>query len=52
MTTTGKASLSLLDSAGEVGENVAANPNQRILMRPPFHVEPFDLIRREKPPMP
>jgi putative protease len=45
-------SLSLLDSGGGVEESGAANPNQRILMRPPFHVEPFDLIRREKPPMP
>ncbi len=45
--------LFLLDSeGGNAGECGAANPNQRIIVRPPFAVESFDLIRREKSPMP
>jgi putative protease len=41
--------LSLLDAKGSVSEVDAANPNQRLLMSLPFAVEPFDLLRREKP---
>ncbi|BCS55655.1 U32 family peptidase [Geobacter sp. SVR] len=43
-------SLTVLDPLGDAVEAEAANPNQRIMMRPPFEVEPFDLIRREKNP--
>jgi putative protease len=43
----------LLWSPGEsVREVAAVNPNQRILIRPPFPVECFDLLRREKKPAP
>ena len=40
--------LFLLGPAGELREVEAVNPNQRILLRPPFAVECFDLLRREK----
>jgi len=40
--------LVLLDQQGRTQEAATANPNQRILMRPDFEVELFDLIRREK----
>ncbi len=42
----------LLAPEGGTQEGDAANPNQRIIVRPPFSVEPFDLIRREKTSMP
>jgi putative protease len=41
--------LHLLDQHGRVSEEDSANPNQRILMKLPFAVEPLDLIRRKKP---
>jgi putative protease len=41
--------LHLLDQHGRVSEEDSVNPNQRILMKLPFAVEPLDLIRREKP---
>jgi putative protease len=41
--------LRLLDQHGRVSEEDSVNPNQRILMKLPFTVEPLDLIRREKP---
>jgi putative protease len=41
--------LHLLDQHGRVSEEDSVNPNQRILMKLPFTVEPLDLIRREKP---
>lgn len=41
--------LFLLDQYENISESDAANPNQRLLMKLPFAVEPFDLIRREKP---
>ncbi|MFA7061686.1 MAG: U32 family peptidase [Pedobacter sp.] len=40
--------LQLLDKRGNNSVSDNANPNQLILMRPPFSVAPFDLIRREK----
>jgi putative protease len=40
--------LTLLDQSGDFHTAEAANPNQRIVMRPPFAVELFDLIRREQ----
>lgn len=40
--------LLLLDASGNRIEAEAANPNQRIVVSPPFTVKPFDLIRREK----
>lgn len=40
--------LLLFDPEGGTLGGDAANPNQRIIMRPPFSVEPFDLIRRGK----
>ncbi|MBI2354555.1 MAG: U32 family peptidase [Deltaproteobacteria bacterium] len=40
--------LRLLDGEGNSIEAEAANPNQRILLTPPFGVEPFDLVRRDK----
>jgi putative protease len=40
--------LQLLDSQGNLSHADAANPNQRLLMKLPFSVEPFDLVRREK----
>ena len=40
--------LLLLDQQGRMQEAATANPNQRILMRPEFEVELFDLVRREK----
>ena len=41
--------LCLLDQHGSVSEEDSVNPNQQILMKLPFAVEPLDLIRREKP---
>ncbi len=41
--------LLLLDQQGRLSESDTANPNQRLLMNLPFAVEPFDLIRRERP---
>jgi putative protease len=38
----------LLDASGNRVEAEAANPNQRIIVAPPFTVKPSDLIRREK----
>lgn len=40
--------LRILTPEGDSVEADAANPNQRILLAPPFAVEPFDLVRREK----
>jgi len=40
--------LQVLDKAGNTSDCDCANPNQLILMQPPFEVAPFDLIRREK----
>lgn len=40
--------LKILTPEGDSVEADAANPNQRILVAPPFAVEPFDLVRREK----
>lgn len=40
--------LQLLDQRGNTSDSDVANPNQLILMQPPFKVAPFDLIRREK----
>jgi putative protease len=40
--------LNLLDIRGKIQSVSSVNPNQRILMIPPFHVDPFDLIRRQK----
>ena len=40
--------LTVLDLRGATTESDATNPNQRIIIHPPFRVEPFDLIRREK----
>jgi putative protease len=42
------AGVTILTPEGDVVEADAANPNQRIVLSPPFTVEPFDLIRREK----
>jgi U32 family peptidase len=44
--------LSLLGPVGETQKVEAVNPNQRILIRPPFAVECFDLLRREKSSIP
>jgi U32 family peptidase len=44
--------LFLLGPAGETQEVEAVNPNQRILIRPPFTVECFDLLRHEKSSIP
>jgi hypothetical protein len=38
----------LLDAAGNRIEADAANPNQRIVLEPPFDIRPYDLVRREK----
>ena len=40
--------LNLLDSRGKIQSVSSVNPNQRIMTMPPFHVDPFDLIRRLK----
>ena len=40
--------LAVVDDAGSTVRAEAANPNQHIILAPPFRVEPFDLIRREK----
>ena len=40
--------LQLLDQVGNTSDSDVANPNQLILMQPPFKVALFDLIRREK----
>jgi putative protease len=40
--------LSVLDTEGNLVGAEAANPNQRMVLAPPFGVEPLDLIRREK----
>jgi len=40
--------LFLLGPGETIQEVEAVNPNQRILIRPPFSVECFDLLRREK----
>lgn len=40
--------LNLLDAKGRVESAVSVNPNQRIVMTPPFPVEAFNLIRRRK----
>jgi len=40
--------LNLLDTRGKVQSVSSVNPNQRIMMMPPFHLDPFDLIRRQK----
>jgi putative protease len=37
----------IVTTAGEILP--AANPNQRIILRLPFHAERYDLVRREKP---
>jgi putative protease len=42
------AEVTILTPEGDLVEADAANPNQRIVLNPPFAVEPFDLIRREK----
>ena len=42
------ARLDVLDDKGNICASNAANPNQRIILKPPFPVETFDLIRREK----
>ncbi|ABK98163.1 peptidase U32 family protein [Pelobacter propionicus] len=44
--------LLLLDPEGGTQDGDVANPNQRVIMHPPFSVGPFDLIRREKTSMP
>lgn len=41
-------SLNLLGAKGGVESVASVNPNQRIVMTPPFPVEPFNLIRRQK----
>jgi putative protease len=38
----------LLDASGNRVEAETANPNQHIIVAPPFTVKPSDLIRREK----
>ncbi len=40
--------LNLLDTRGKIQSVSSVNPNQRIMLMPPFHVDPFDLIRRQK----
>lgn len=40
--------LNLLDSRGKTVSAASANPNQRIVLKTPFPLEPFDLIRRQK----
>ncbi len=40
--------LNLLDSKGHIESTASINPNQRVLMKPPFPAEPYDLIRRCK----
>jgi len=40
--------LNLLNTKGRVEAVASVNPNQRIVMTPPFPVEPFNLIRRQK----
>jgi putative protease len=40
--------LTLLDAKGRLEPVSSVNPNQRILLTPPFPVEPYDLIRRRK----
>jgi putative protease len=40
--------LRILTPEGDSVEADAANPNQRIVLAPPFAVEPFDLVRRER----
>jgi putative protease len=40
--------LKILTPEGDSVEADAANPNQRIVLAPPFTAEPFDLVRREK----
>lgn len=40
--------LKILTPEGDQVGADAANPNQRIVLSPPFPVEPFDLVRREK----
>ncbi|QEM69693.1 U32 family peptidase [Geobacter sp. FeAm09] len=40
--------MRVLTPEGDAVAADVANPNQRILLAPPFAVEPFDLVRREK----
>ena len=40
--------LNLLDRSGKTAPVSSVNPNQRIIMIPPFRVEPYDLLRRQK----
>jgi len=40
--------LKVLTPEGDPVEADAANPNQRILLAPPFATAPYDLVRREK----
>jgi len=40
--------LNILTPEGDLAEVESANPNQRIVLSPPFAVQPLDLIRREK----
>jgi len=40
--------LTILDVKGKMEQAVSAHPNQRIVVMPPFPVEPFDLVRRQK----
>lgn len=40
--------LNLLDDRGNIESAASVNPNQRIVMTPPFPVAQFDLIRRRK----
>jgi len=41
--------LFLIGQGNKICAAQSANPNQRIFIRPPFRVECFDLLRREKP---
>jgi putative protease len=40
--------LNLMDTRGKIESAVSVNPNRRIIMTPPFRLEPYDLIRRQK----
>jgi putative protease len=40
--------LNLLDIKAKIESVASVNPNQRIIMTPPFPVKPYDLIRRQK----
>ena len=40
--------INMLGARGKIESAASVNPNQRIVMTPPFPVEPFNLIRRQK----